>query len=76
MICLHCEGIKHSEFYGNVEIDRYNYCFVDEISIKDRKIKNVKCYRCLSCGDITIDQQDLREKIILMLCERKLVNEG
>jgi hypothetical protein len=75
MICLRCGGKTHVEFNHNVEINSYDYCFIDEIPLKDRNIKNVKCYRCFNCGDITINQYDLREKIILMLCERKQNNE-
>ena len=39
MICLRCGGKTHVEFNHNVEINSYDYCFIDEIPLKNRNIK-------------------------------------
>lgn len=63
MICIQCGSNQHNPFLHNAYIDQDDYQFINIFPIKFRKIKNVKCGRCIVCGCIFIDRHDLHDKI-------------
>jgi hypothetical protein len=56
VICRQCGNKEHSKFKHSVLNEDVLFC--------NQKVEDIECRRCLICGNITINEDDLKIKTI------------